>query len=276
MRGDFDAVGHTAESHKTSNINGIPQYFHPPRPPRLRPRARMPLSPRLIGGPNGRSSGSNPDYVNWLTEQSMLADADAFAKQFSGQGSMWQNPFANPDPRAAIEKASVWFTAYPISMITKPGSSFLGTLGDEDLWEAFEQIGIDGRAHRPGEEGRRHRRLGGDARASTGTSTGSAPRSTRRSAPRRSSGRCARWPPAHGGIVIDDIVPGHTGKGADFRLAEMKVGDYPGIYHMVEIPTPGLAPAARRSPRARTRSTSTPRPRTGWPRPATSSAGCSG
>ena len=41
---------------------------------------------------------------------------------------------------------------------------------------------------------------------------------------------------AHGGIVIDDIVPGHTGKGADFRLAEMRVGDYPGIYHMVEIP----------------------------------------
>ena len=40
----------------------------------------------------------------------------------------------------------------------------------------------------------------------------------------------------HGGIVIDDIVPGHTGKGADFRLAEMKIGDYPGIYHMVEIP----------------------------------------
>jgi hypothetical protein len=31
-------------------------------------------------------------------------------------------------------------------------------------------------------------------------------------------------------------VPGHTGKGPDFRLAEMKVGDYPGIYHMVEIP----------------------------------------
>ena len=36
----------------------------------------------------------------------MLDDAKAFATQFSGQGSMWQNPFANPDPRAAIEKAS--------------------------------------------------------------------------------------------------------------------------------------------------------------------------
>jgi trehalose synthase len=34
---------------------------------------------------------------------------------------------------------------------------------------------------------------------------------------------------------IDDVVPGHTGKGGDFRLAEMKFGDYPGIYHMAEI-----------------------------------------
>ena len=37
------------------------------------------------------------------------------------------------------------------------------------------------------------------------------------------------------GTVIDDIVPGHTGKGADFRLAEMGYEDYPGIYHMVSI-----------------------------------------
>jgi maltose alpha-D-glucosyltransferase/alpha-amylase len=41
---------------------------------------------------------------------------------------------------------------------------------------------------------------------------------------------------AHDGAIIDDIVPGHTGKGADFRLAEMNHKDYPGIYHMVDIP----------------------------------------
>ena len=40
-------------------------------------------------------------------------------------------------------KSSVWFTAYPISMMPKPGLSFLGTLGDEDLWRAFKAIGID-------------------------------------------------------------------------------------------------------------------------------------
>ena len=41
---------------------------------------------------------------------------------------------------------------------------------------------------------------------------------------------------SYDGTVIDDIVPGHTGKGADFRLAELGVDDYPGIYHMVAIP----------------------------------------
>ena len=34
---------------------------------------------------------------------------------------------------------------------------------------------------------------------------------------------------------IDDISRGHPGKGPDFRLAERGVGDYPGLYHMVEI-----------------------------------------
>src|SRR5690606_28449274 len=34
---------------------------------------------------------------------------------------------------------------------------------------------------------------------------------------------------------IDDVVPGHTGKGADFRLAERRFEDYTGIYHMIEI-----------------------------------------
>ena len=49
----------------------------------------------------------------------------------------------------------------------------------------------------------------------------------------------------HLGMVIDDIVPGHTGKGADFRLAEMKVGDYPGHLPHGGDPGEGLAPAAQ-------------------------------
>ena len=40
---------------------------------------------------------------------------------------------------------------------------------------------------------------------------------------------------AHNAVVIDDVIPSHTGKGPDFRLAEMRHSDYPGLYHMVEI-----------------------------------------
>ena len=92
--------------------------------------------------PPGPASGDNPDYVRWLVEESMLGAAKASAAQFVGQGSMWQNPYAEPNPRAAIAKAANWLTLYPISMITRPGCSFLGTLGDSNLWDALQQIGI--------------------------------------------------------------------------------------------------------------------------------------
>jgi trehalose synthase len=164
----------------------------------------------------------------------MLEDAKRFATQFSGQGSMWQNPFANPDPRAAMQKSSVWFTAYPISMITKPGTSFLGTLGDDDLWAAFEAIGIDGLHTGPVKKA--GGLVGWDQtpsvdghfdRISNAIDEAFGTEEEFRSMCEVAAG--------HLGMVIDDIVPGHTGKGSDFRLAEMKVGDYPGIYHMVEI-----------------------------------------
>jgi trehalose synthase len=40
---------------------------------------------------------------------------------------------------------------------------------------------------------------------------------------------------ANRAVIIGDIIPGHSGKGADFRLAERRYDDYPGLYHMVEI-----------------------------------------
>jgi trehalose synthase len=174
-------------------------------------------------------------YVDWLREQSMLAGAATLAGQFSGTGGMWQNPFANASPRRAIKKASVWFTAYPPSMITKPGHSFLGTLGDAGLWTTFQVIGIE--AVHTGPVKRAGGISGWDAtpsidgqfdRISTAIDEVFGTEEEFR--------RLCQVASTHGATVIDDIVPGHTGKGADFRLAEMNVGDYPGIYHMVQIP----------------------------------------
>lgn len=206
------------------------------RPARLRPRARLRdlLWQRKPKQP-GSASGDNPEYVQWLESESMLADARTFARKFAGEGSMWQNPYAAPDPRAAIEKAAVWFTAYPISMITAPDATFLGALGDERLWSAFEQIGITAVHTGP------VKRAGGISGWETTPSVDGhfdriSTQFDEMFGTEDEFRAMCEVATAHGGIVIDDIVPGHTGKGADFRLAEMKVGDYPGIYHMVEIP----------------------------------------
>jgi trehalose synthase len=180
-------------------------------------------------------SSGRKDYVSWLQQQSMLADASRIAGRFSGIADVWQSPFATPNPTAVMAKSSVWFTAYPISMIPKPGHSFLGTLGDENLWDVFAAIGINAVHTGP------LKRAGGVfGRELTPSVDGHFDRiSTQIDGVFGSElefRRLCEVAAAYGGIVIDDIVPGHTGKGPDFRLAEMKVGDYPGIYHMVEIP----------------------------------------
>jgi trehalose synthase len=133
---------------------------------------------------------------------------------------MWQNPFAHPDPRAALERASVWFTAYPLSFVTRKGESFLAALADRGLWEAFRRIGVDaihtgpvkvagglnGRRLTPSIDGH-FDRISMDVDPAFGTED-------------EFRTLCATAA-EYEGAIIDDIVPGHTGKGADFRLAEM-------------------------------------------------------
>ncbi len=211
------------------------EHLHPARPGtlRFRPRVKVPFTRRSVKQ-DGPASGDNPGYVSWLLTQSMLADANEISGQFSGQGSMWQNPYATPNPRAAVETASVWFTAYPLSLITRPNESFLKAMADEQMWKAFAAIGIEAIHTGP------VKRAGGiSGWQQTPSVDGHFDRISTQIDPAfgteeefRQMCGTANW---YGGTIIDDIVPGHTGKGADFRLAEIKYADYPGIYHMVEI-----------------------------------------
>ena len=219
--------------HEPSEITFAEQYY-PARPKHLRPKVRLRGAQARSAERLGEPVGSNPAYVEWLRQESMLNDANVIATQFSGRGSMFQNPFARPDPRAAIETASVWFTAYPISVLGRPGNSFLATLGDPALWKVFQRIGIQGLHTGP------VKRAGGIRGWSpTPSVDGHFDRISTQIDPAFGTEEEFRTmcevAGEHGGTIIDDIVPGHTGKGADFRLAEMKVGEYPGIYHMVEI-----------------------------------------
>ncbi|MET0887179.1 MAG: maltose alpha-D-glucosyltransferase, partial [Mycetocola sp.] len=210
--------------------------LYPARPKRLRPRSNLRASNIRRSFSDPRSAdASNPSYIEWLTRQSMLRDAEVLGRGLSGQPSMWRHPYARPDARRAIRTASVWFTAYPISLITAPGHSYLAALGDDALWEAFQKIGITAVHTGPV-------KLAGGITGwnSTASVDGHFDRISTQIDPAFGSDdefrQLSDVADRHGGSVIDDIVPGHTGKGADFRLAEMGYKDYPGIYHMIEIP----------------------------------------
>jgi trehalose synthase len=229
-----DPFGPPTEEHRLIPEITYDEHLYPARPRRLRPSARRVLRDIIRSGLSGATDGTNEAYVTWLVEQSMLHDAQALATQLSGQGSMWQNPFAHPDPRAAVERAAVWFTAYPLSFITRSGASFLSGLAEPELWRAFQEIGIDAVHTGP------VKLAGGiNGWSPTGSVDGHFDRISMQVDPMFGTEDQFRALCAvageHDGTVIDDIVPGHTGKGADFRLAEMGYQDYPGIYHMVSI-----------------------------------------
>ena len=194
----------------------------------------------------------DPSYIQWLIEHSMLHSAEVLGRAYSGQGRMWLHPYAETQPRAASARASVWFAAYPPSIITRPEESVLATLGDPALWQALTAIGVKGVHTGP------MKRSGGiTGQEYTPSIDGNFDRISNDIDPAfgtldeflRMTANAA----ANGAIVIDDIIPGHTGKGADFRLAELAYGDYPGLYHMVEIRRqdwdllPPVPPAAIRS-----------------------------
>jgi trehalose synthase len=176
-----------------------------------------------------------PAYIRWLEERSMLHQAQIVAQHYSGSSAQWQHPYGIPQPRAATSRASVWFTAYPASTIAAaPSASVLTTLADERLWRAFQTIGIQGihtspmkrsggvqdLGYTPSIDGN-FDRISLDIDPDFGTE-----------AQYKNLVATAR---AHGAVVIGDVVPGHTGKGPDFRLAERAYADYPGLYHMVRI-----------------------------------------
>jgi trehalose synthase len=180
-------------------------------------------------------SAESAAYIQWLVERSMLHQAQAVAARYSGNPEQWQHPYGIPQPRAAVSRASVWFTAYPASTIpAADGVSVLSTLADERLWKAFQTIGIQAIHTGP------MKRSGGvRERSYTPTVDGNFDRISFDIDP--AFGTEAQYKDmvsaaaAHGGIVVGDIIPGHTGKGADFRLAERAYADYPGLYHMVRI-----------------------------------------
>ncbi|WP_182086192.1 maltose alpha-D-glucosyltransferase [Aureimonas sp. ME7] len=180
-------------------------------------------------------SAPQGDTVDHMVETSMLHQARKFAAAYGGQGRFWQRPYAETRPRIASAVAPVWFTAYPASIVTRDGESVLKTLGDQNLWSALSSIGVRGIHTGP------TKRAGGWREGTfTPTIDGNFDRISFDIDPSFGTAEefvaISRMAAAHNAVVIDDVIPAHTGKGVDFRLAEMNHTTYPGLYHMVAIP----------------------------------------
>lgn len=223
------------KSRLSTTKNSFTELFFPETPKQLWSKARklartrVGVSPRL-----GPASPLNTAYIYWLQKQSMLQNAKKQALKYSGKASMWQKPFASAKPKSAVSLGSVWFTSYPAACITKSDESILQTLGDKSLWETFEEIGIQGMHTGP------MKRAGGlKGWEFTPSEDGHFDRISTKIDPlfgtKKEFRALTEIAAPHGGIIIDDIIPNHTGKGPDFQLATMAVDTYPGIYHMVEI-----------------------------------------
>ena len=202
-----------------------------PRPTRADPR---PDAPEADGA--GRSLVTRPgeDGLGALVELSMLHHARRLARGYGGQGRLWKRPYARARPEAATSVAPVWITTYPSAVVTRPGESVLATLGAPELWKSLSQVGV--RAIHTGPT----KRSGGYVDGTwTPTIDGNFDRVGFDTDPALGTQEelvaMARMAAAHNAVVIDDIIPSHTGKGPDFRLATMRHEDFAGLYHMVEI-----------------------------------------
>jgi trehalose synthase len=184
--------------------------------------------------PANTQQWSSPAYIDWLERRSMLKQSEELTPRVSGKGAQWQHQYAEPQPRAAIEQASVWLLAYPGSVITRPGESVMASWGDPKLWEAFGEIGITllhtGPVNITG---------GIVERESTPTVDGWFDPISLEIDPalgtEKEYRRMVQVAREHHGVVAADLVPLHTGKGADFLLALRAYKNYPGMYAMVEI-----------------------------------------
>jgi trehalose synthase len=173
-------------------------------------------------------------YIHWLEKQSMLYNADKVSESISGHGIQWTHPYAKPQTKEIVTKASVWVLGYPGSMITRPNESVLHLWGDDELWRDLSEIGVELLHTGP------VKRAGGIKNYTyTPTIDGWFDRISYDIDPdlgtEQEYKEMVKTAARYNAIIAGDLVPLHTGKGADYLLAIRNYKGYPGIYTMVEI-----------------------------------------
>ena len=170
----------------------------------------------------------------WLKQRCMLLKHDSLVGSYAGQSEQWQHAYGLARPAEFLNHSSVWFAAYPDSLVGEAGAKVLDILGSQDLHRLLSEIGV--RAIHTGPM----KRSGSVSGDTYGPSIdGHFDRIESMVDPQYGSDEeyihFVKVASRHGIDVIGDLIPGHTGKGPDFRLAELNEPGFPGLYTMVEI-----------------------------------------
>jgi trehalose synthase len=190
--------------------------------------------------------GPEETHVQWLEEQSISLEAQRLTDISAGNPPRDGTDPITPRPIAAVKQAPVWLSVHPAAIMTLPASvtrptsmvtgspTAFTTLADSLLWGGMEDIGFRAMhaasTHRTGE-------IRGTVvepsppGVAAEVSLGVAPSLGGEQAYAALAGTAAR----HHGVLVGDILSWRTGKGADFRLAELGFQDYPDLYRMVAV-----------------------------------------
>ncbi|MBN1684208.1 MAG: maltose alpha-D-glucosyltransferase [Gammaproteobacteria bacterium] len=177
---------------------------------------------------------NNNQYTQWLEKQSLLFNASKLAQQISGKPLQWQQPYALPQTKDLTQKASTWLVIYPKSLITHTHQNMLQFLGEDTFWKIFSDIGFQVLYTGP-------IKLAGGIKNHEYTPSvdgGFDPIQFKINpvfGTKNQYMTAVKKALKYHAFLAADIIPGHTGKGADFLLALRNYKDYPGIYSMIEI-----------------------------------------
>jgi trehalose synthase len=164
----------------------------------------------------------------------MLLKHDSLVNSYAGQSGQWQHAYGLSRPADFLKQGSVWFAAYPDALVGGPGAKALDILASPQLNKLLSDVGVEaihtgpmkrsgsisGKEYGPSIDGHFDRiesvvdpEYGSEAEYRDFVNVAS----------------------EYGVEVIADLIPGHTGKGPDFRLAEQNEPGFAGLYTMIEI-----------------------------------------
>lgn len=147
-----------------------------------------------------------------MAQTTLLCQADALAEKYNAEVAKTSSPSLAPQTDSCLEMASVWFSLDLNQLAVPKGKTALDALSSDSLLGMLKEIGIEGIYL----ENLRH---GFSIDPQWGTD----------------------WTQFSMAIkkknlaLIGDSLGNSTELGADFELALQNVGEYPSLYHLIEI-----------------------------------------